>query len=149
LKTNNNHRIKVFHHSYFLAAKIMAFNSRKMSVPLLEDLAFEVSFKEMISHLVMCRDHRPKNTSESYKAMDWVSYSSVLSNHAFMSSENVLKFVKQRLNKYLVGVMGIKIRYKLLFIIICFLFKIFIDYLEPNMLKSSLSYLATLILMHQ
>ena len=128
----------------------MAFNSRKMSVPLLEDLAFEVSFKELISNLVMCRDHRPENTSESYyKAMDWVSSFSILSNHPFMSSENVLKFVKQRLNKYLVGVMGIKIRYKLLFIIICFLLKIFIDYLEPNMLKSSPSYLATLILMHQ
>ena len=89
----------------------MAFNPRKISVPLLEDLAFEVSFKEMIRNLVMCSDHRPKNTSESYKAVDWwVSSSSTLSTHPFISTESVLKCLKRRLNGYLIGVMGIKIR---------------------------------------
>lgn len=121
------------------------------SVPLLEDLAVEVAFMEIIRNLVLCRDHLPENPSEnSYKANDWVSSSSFLSTHPFMSSENVLKFVKRRLNEYLVGIMGIKIRY--IFIILydfTFLIVNIFFYLEPNMLKGSPSYLTLILTMNQ
>lgn len=64
---------------------------RVMSVSSIEDLAFEISYIEMVSNLVLCSDHLSKNTSQTYKDLDWVSFSSFLSINPFMSSHNVLK----------------------------------------------------------
>jgi len=60
----------------------------KSTVPRLEQIAFQASFKEILSNLVLCPDHCPKDMQ-----LDTVN------------------FVRKRLEYYLVGEMNDKIRY--------------------------------------
>jgi len=81
---------------------------RKASnISLLEDLAFEASFKEITSNLLLCNDHHPSKNSK----LGWFSFSSILStNPLLINSQSLLNFVRSRLSHYLVGIMGDKIR---------------------------------------
>ncbi len=82
-------------------------DEEKVSNPAsLEDLAFEASFKEILSNLVLCPDHRPKE-----KKLKWLAFSSLLSTIPYFKSEQLITIVRSRLDKYLVGTMGDKIRF--------------------------------------
>ncbi len=75
-------------------------------VPKLEDLAFEVSYQEILSNLILCYDHRPEG-----KRLSWLPFSSVLNAKPAITSEKMRCLVRARLNQHLVGVMSEKIRY--------------------------------------
>ena len=72
----------------------------------LEELAFQVSYKEILSNLILCHDHRPRG-----KQFNWLPYSSLLLKNPQRSSEQVRDFVRRRLDYYLAGTMGDTIRY--------------------------------------
>ena len=74
----------------------------------LEELAFQVSYKEMLSNLILCHNHWPKG-----KRLNWLTYSSLLRKNQQMNSEQVRDYVRRRLDFYLVGTMGDKVRYTL------------------------------------
>jgi len=75
----------------------------KSFVPRLEHLAYTASFKEILSNLALCHDHRPSNEQET------VNYnSSFLSTMA--TSEKLTNFVRNRLDYHLVGLMSDKMR---------------------------------------
>lgn len=79
----------------------------KFIVPRLDHFAFKVSFKEILSNLVLCQDHRPNE-----KQMETVSYSTFLSTiQSLLTSENLINFVRKRLDYFLVGLMNDEIRY--------------------------------------
>lgn len=68
-------------------------------VPTLLDLAFDVSFKELLSNLVLCKDHRPAE-----KQLIWARYSSFLSTMSFLNGQAMRHLVRRRLDQYLVGI---------------------------------------------
>ncbi len=74
-------------------------------IPRLEKLAFEVSYKELLSNLLLCREHRPEE-----RQVELVAFSSLISACSFLKSENVITFVRNRLNRYLLGFMNDKMR---------------------------------------
>jgi len=68
----------------------------RLVIPRLEKLAFEASYKELLSNLLLCREHRPEE-----KQVELVAFSSIISACTFLKSENVIAFVRNRLNHYL------------------------------------------------
>jgi len=72
----------------------------------LEDLAFSASYREIVGNLLLCQDHPTKDWR-----LGWLNRSSVLSMFPLLNSQYLLKFIKQKLEYYLVGIMGEKIRY--------------------------------------
>jgi len=77
----------------------------QLNVPSLEDLAFEMSYKEIMSNLILCYEHRPEG-----KRFQWLPFSSIVSTSEILSSENVRRLVRNRLNQHLVGTLGEKVR---------------------------------------
>ena len=75
-------------------------------VPTLEDLAFDVSFKEILGNLILCHEYLPEG-----KQLPWLPFSSFLTSVQLPSSEDMLSLVKARLDYFLVGTMSDKIRY--------------------------------------
>jgi len=75
-------------------------------IPKLEDLAFEVSFKEILGNLILCHEYLPER-----KKLPWLPFSSFLTSIPLPSSEDMLSLVKARLDHFLVGTMSDKIRY--------------------------------------
>jgi len=75
------------------------------AVPLLEDLAFEVSYKDVLSNLLLCHDHRPEG-----KKLDWASFSSFLSTFPSFNGERMRLLIRACLDEYAYGIMGDKIR---------------------------------------
>lgn len=80
---------------------------RKFTVSRLEQIAFMASYREILSNLLLCSDHRP----EERRHMN--TYSSLISLNTFLNSCNILKFVRSRLNHYLIGTMNDDIRKRL------------------------------------
>ena len=72
----------------------------------LEDSAIKVAFKEILSNLILCHDHRPKE-----KKLNWLPCSSLLATIPYLESEQLLVIVRSRLDHYLEGIMGDTIRY--------------------------------------
>lgn len=77
----------------------------QINVPSLENLAFEMSYKEIMSNLILCYEHRPEG-----KRVTWLPFSSIVSTSEILSSENIRRLVRGRLNQHLVGTMGEKVR---------------------------------------
>ena len=78
----------------------------KLVVPRLERLAFEQAFNELLGNLLLCREHHPKK-----KQLDFVFDSSLVAMLLpFLTSENVITYVKNQLAQNLVGVINDKIR---------------------------------------
>ena len=75
-------------------------------LPSLEDLAFEMSYKEIMSNLILCYEHRPQG-----KRLPWLPFSSFLATSPFFSSQTAISLVRRKLDHYLVGTMSDKIRY--------------------------------------
>ncbi len=75
-------------------------------VPRLEELALNASYKEICSNLILCHEHLPKG-----KKLPWLPFSSVLSTIKFLKSPEMCAIVRSRLDHYLAGIMGDKIRY--------------------------------------
>jgi len=71
----------------------------------LEDLGFQASYKEILSNLILCCDHRPKE-----KQFKWLSSSSLLSTISHLDSDQMITILRSRLDHYLLGIMGDKIR---------------------------------------
>jgi len=74
--------------------------------PSLRDLAAEVAYKEVLSNLILCHEHRPQG-----KQLNWLPYSSLLRlmhPSGLLKSEQVRDFVRRRLD---LGILGNKIRY--------------------------------------
>lgn len=65
------------------------------------------SYREILSNLLLCPDHRP----EERRNMN--TYSSLISLNPFLTSPNVLHFVRSRLNQHLIGTMNDDIRKRL------------------------------------
>lgn len=80
---------------------------KTFSVTRLEDIAFTACFREILSNLLLCPDHRP----DERRNMN--SYSSLVSLNPFLTSSNVRNFVRNRLNQHLIGIMNDDIRKKL------------------------------------
>lgn len=77
-------------------------------VPSLEELSFEVSFKEILANLLLCHSHRPEG-----KELDFAKYSSLLSTFLpSTTSENIRNVVRGRLVQLLIGTVSNKNRYK-------------------------------------
>jgi len=74
----------------------------------LEHLAFEVSYKEILSNLILCHDHHPKE-----KKLKWLPFSSLLSTIPYLESEQLITILRSRLDKYLLGTMGDETRYEI------------------------------------
>ena len=91
-------------------------NMAPHAVPSLEELAFEASFKDILATLALCYDHRPEG-----KRYDCLLVPSAFSN-SFLTSEKLRKFVRNRLDQHLVGLVGVKVRYKRLLKEIFFFF---------------------------
>ncbi len=81
-------------------------NNKLFSVPRLEDLACHASYCEIIGNLLMCHEHRPEG-----KKLAMVTFSSFLSTNPFLTSKNMMKLVRARLDQHLVGLMSEQIRY--------------------------------------
>ena len=81
---------------------------KKFLVIRLEDIAFTACYREILSNLLLCPEHRP----EDRRNMN--SYSSLLSLNPFLTSSNVRGFVRSRLNHHLIGIMNDDIRKKLI-----------------------------------
>ena len=75
------------------------------AVPSLEELAFEASFKDILATLVLCCEHRPEG--KRYDCLVPSAFS-----NSFLTSEKLRKFVRKRLDQHLVGLVGVKVRYK-------------------------------------
>ena len=79
----------------------------KNLVPRLEQLAFTASFKDILSNLVLCQDHRPED-----KQLETVAaFSSRIKTSPLFASQNLINFVRNNLDHHLVGVMNDKTRY--------------------------------------
>ena len=78
----------------------------KFSVRNLEELSFDVSYNEILCNLLLCSGHRPND-----KKLFWATFSSYVSMNSFLTSQNMVKFVRYRLNYHLIGIMGDVIRY--------------------------------------
>lgn len=77
----------------------------KFGVPRLEKLAFEASFTDLISNILLCRSHRPEQ-----KQLPLASIPSLITNNPVLKSENIITLVRTYLNHYLTGTMNDKIR---------------------------------------
>ncbi len=64
-------------------------------VPSLEDIAFEVSFKEIMATLILCYDHRPEG-----KRFSCLAFPSAISK-SFLKSEKLRSLVRSRLDQRL------------------------------------------------
>lgn len=67
----------------------------KLIVPRLRDIAFKVSYKEILNSLVLCRDHRPEE-----KQLKWVASSSFLSLNQFCTSQFLISLMRNRLDQF-------------------------------------------------
>jgi len=72
----------------------------------LEDKAFEVSFRNIMANLLICRSHRPES-----KQLPYWNYPSLISSNPLYSSENIIKSIRDSLDYHLVGVMNDETRY--------------------------------------
>jgi len=82
----------------------------RLVVPRLEHLAFTVSFEEILGNLALCQDHCPKKMQQMVcKIAKYASRLSPEIRHSF-TSEDLITFVRNRLDYHLVGLMGDKIR---------------------------------------
>jgi len=81
---------------------------KRFAVTRLEEIAFTACYREILSNLLLCPEHRP----EDRRSMN--SYSSLLSLNPFLTSSNVRRFVRSRLNHHLIGIMNDDIRKKLI-----------------------------------
>ena len=81
---------------------------RKFTVKRLEDIAFMASYHEILSNLLLCSKHRPEDRPNTN------SYSSLISQNSFLSSKNILHYVRNRLSQSLVGTFNDEIRTKLI-----------------------------------
>lgn len=79
----------------------------KYLVPRLEHLAFTASFKDILSNLVLCQDHRPGDMQ-----LDTVAaFSSHIKTSPLFASQNLINYVRNHLDHHLVGVINDKTRY--------------------------------------
>ncbi len=75
-------------------------------IPSLEDLAFETSYKDIISNLILCYDHRPRG-----KRLFWLRFSSIIqASNLDLTSDTIRGLVRRRLDHHLIGTMSEKIR---------------------------------------
>lgn len=82
---------------------------KRYAVIRLEEIAFTACYREILSNLLLCSEHRP----EERRGMN--SYSSLISLNPFLTSTNVRSFVRNRLNNHLIGIMNDEIRKRLVF----------------------------------
>ena len=82
-------------------------------IPSLEDLAFEVSFKDFLRTLLLGFEHRPQGKRFSCLAP------SAFSN-LFLSSDKLRNFVRNRLDHHLFGLVAFKTRFQASFQVIQF-----------------------------
>ncbi|KAI9555851.1 hypothetical protein GHT06_018368 [Daphnia sinensis] len=80
---------------------------KRYVVTRLEEIAFTACYREILSNLLLCTEHRP----EDRRSMN--SYSSLISLNHSLTSSNVRRFVRNRLNHHLVGIMNDEIRKRL------------------------------------
>jgi hypothetical protein len=80
---------------------------KKFAVSRLEEIAFKACYHEILSNLLLCPEHSQPNFSDSM-----YSYSSLISLSPFLTSSNVRRFVRSRLNYHLIGIMNDEIRKK-------------------------------------
>jgi len=76
----------------------------KFFIPRLEEMAFEASYKMIMSTLLLCPDHHPVG-----QEIPWLTL--LTSFRPFSTSENVCSLVRSLLDYHLVGTMSDKIRY--------------------------------------
>ncbi len=79
----------------------------RLVVHRLEHLAFSVSFKEILVNLALGQDHRPEKNQ-----LEIAKFGSLLPpefRHS-LTSENIINFVRIRLDYHLKGMMSDKIR---------------------------------------
>ena len=81
---------------------------KRFRVKRLEDMAFGVSYREILANLAICPDHRPENSRNLF------SYSSLLSTNHFFTSTNVMQYVRNKLSMNLVGTYSDEVRRKFL-----------------------------------
>ena len=80
--------------------------TKKFAVARLEEIAFKACYREILSNLLLCPEHsQPHSVSMN-------SYSSLISQNPFLTSPNVRRFVRSRLNYHLIGIMNDEIRKK-------------------------------------
>ena len=84
---------------------------KKAIVPRLEELAFQVSYKEVIGNLILCPENRPES-----KRLDWATFSSFLTTIPTLTFSNIRDLVRGRLDQHLVGIVSDTVRYVHLFI---------------------------------
>ena len=72
-------------------------------IPSLEDLAFEVSFKDILSTLRLCYEHRPE-----VKQLSWLNPSAF--SNLFLTSDKLRRFVRNRLDHHLKALVGVQTR---------------------------------------
>ncbi len=79
----------------------------KLVVPRLKDIAFRVSFKEILNNLVLCHEHRPEE-----KQVMPVAFSSLLSLSQLCTSQCLINLMRNRLDQFLVEAkMNAEMRY--------------------------------------
>jgi hypothetical protein len=80
--------------------------TKKFAVARLEEIAFKACYREILSNLLLCPEHsQPHSVSMN-------SYSSLISQNPFLTSPNVRRFVRSRLNYHLIEIMNDEIRKK-------------------------------------
>ena len=70
---------------------------QRVVVPQLKDLAFDVSYKEILGNLILCPDSRPED-----KQLVWVSFSSFLSTIPYLKSQNMRQIIRDRLTQHFI-----------------------------------------------
>lgn len=73
-------------------------------IPSLESLAFEVSFRDILSTLILCYEHRPE-----VKRFPFLASSSF--SNLFLTSDKLRSFVRGCLDRHLRGVVSVQVRY--------------------------------------
>lgn len=68
-------------------------------VPTLECLAFNASCKEIVNNLLLCRDHHPEDKS----CVSAPYFATYLSTVPSLTSENIINFMRKKLNYFLDG----------------------------------------------
>ena len=69
----------------------------------LEELAFKASFKDILATLVLCYAHRPKGRRIE-------SLVPTVFSNSFLTSEKLRKFLRNRLDQHLNGLVGVEVR---------------------------------------
>jgi hypothetical protein len=80
---------------------------KKFAVVRLEEIAFKACYREILSNLLL----RPEHSHQPH-SVSMYSYSSLISLSPFLTSSNVRRFVRSRLNYHLIGIMNDEIRKK-------------------------------------